>query len=52
MAATTAQVNQYEAMFLFGSGAAQDVQAAMNTVRGMIERHGGEVLVLKKWDER
>jgi small subunit ribosomal protein S6 len=43
---------QYEAMFLFGSGAASDIETAIKTVRTMIERHGGEVLVAKKWDER
>src|SRR3954464_6933263 len=43
---------QYEAMFLFGSGAANDLDAAHKTVRGIIERHGGEIIVLKKWDER
>ena len=42
----------YEGMFLFGSGASQDLQAAQNIVKGMIEKHGGEILVLKKWDER
>ena len=47
-----AQPAQYEAMFLFGAGAAQDLQAALDTTRSMIERHGGQVLVLKKWDER
>src|SRR5579862_1675515 len=47
-----AVMNQYEAMFLFGGSAAQDVDGAQNTVRSMVERHGGQVLVLKKWDER
>ncbi len=42
----------YEGMFLFGAGAAQDVNGAQNTVRGMIEKHGGQILVLKRWDER
>ena len=42
----------YEGMFLFGSGASQDLTGAQTIVRGMIEKHGGEVLVLKKWDER
>ena len=44
--------NQYEAMFLIGPSATQDQQGALNTVRGMIERHGGQVMVLKRWDER
>src|SRR5437016_1209678 len=42
----------YEAMFLFGSQAANEVDGAITAVRGIIERHGGEILVLKKWDER
>ncbi|HEX8914282.1 MAG TPA: 30S ribosomal protein S6, partial [Humisphaera sp.] len=46
------RTRQYEAMFLFGSNAAQDLAGAQNTVRNMIERHGGQILVLKKWDER
>src|SRR6266478_176775 len=44
--------NQYEAMFLFGQSAASDLEHAIQTVRQMIERHGGSVMVLKKWDER
>src|SRR5436305_11673057 len=44
--------NQYDAMFLFGSAAAPEVDKAVATARGIIERHGGEVLVAKKWDER
>jgi small subunit ribosomal protein S6 len=44
--------HQYEAMFLFGQSAAQDLEAAINQVRQIVERHEGQVLVLKKWDER
>jgi len=44
--------HQYEAMFLFGQAAAQDLDGATNQVRSIVERHGGQVLVLKKWDER
>jgi small subunit ribosomal protein S6 len=44
--------NQYEAMFLFGPAATQDLDGAIKTARSMVERHGGEVLVIKKWDER
>jgi len=44
--------HQYEAMFLFGQSAASDLEHAIQTVRQMIERHGGSVMVLKKWDER
>ena len=52
MADAKTRVKQYEGMFLFGSGAASELAAAQNTVKGMIEKHGGEILVLKKWDER
>src|SRR5258706_16475629 len=44
--------NQYEGMFLFGSGAATEPAAAEATVRKFIEAHGGNILVLKKWDGR
>lgn len=40
----------YEAMCLFPGGT--DPEHATRVVREMIERHGGSVLVLKKWDER
>src|SRR5688500_2618078 len=43
---------QYEAMFLFGAAAATANDESMATVRRFIEAHGGEVLVLKRWDER
>jgi small subunit ribosomal protein S6 len=42
----------YEAMFLFGSGHSADVEAAMKLARGIVERHEGKVIVIKKWDER
>ena len=51
-AAPQVVLQQYEGMFLFGAAAAQEPQNAINTVRGMIEKHGGQVLVLKRWDER
>ena len=42
---------QYEAMFLLGpvAGSADDVTALP---RQIIERHGGSIMVLKKWDDR
>jgi small subunit ribosomal protein S6 len=43
---------QYEAMFLLPGQATNDVEAAQKLVRGIIERHHGKVLVIKKWDER
>ena len=38
----------YEGMFLFGTAATANVDAALATVRGFIEKHGGSVHVLKK----
>lgn len=46
------KVNQYEAMFLFGGSSAGDLDQARNLCKQFIERHGGEILVLKKWDDR
>jgi small subunit ribosomal protein S6 len=43
---------QYEAMFLFPAGASAELEKSQTMVRTMIERHGGSILVLKKWDER
>jgi small subunit ribosomal protein S6 len=44
--------NKYEGMFLLGAAATADVDKSLALVRGIIERHGGKLLVLKKWDER
>src|SRR5688572_7434065 len=44
--------NVYEAMFLLGPTSATEPQAALDLCRGFIERHGGKIKVLKKWDER
>lgn len=44
--------SQYEAMLLFPAGASAELEKSQTTVRSMIERHGGSILVLKKWDER
>jgi len=44
--------NTYEAMFLLGGAHASDVDSAVKRVRGILERHEGKPIVLKKWDER
>src|SRR3954449_12357542 len=44
--------SQYEAMFLLGTSASAEPEKGVETCRGMIERHGGQVMVIKKWDER
>src|SRR5688572_21492205 len=51
-AAKAERENQYEAMFLYGPGAGSDVDGAINNCRSIIERHGGKINVIKKWDER
>jgi small subunit ribosomal protein S6 len=50
--AQTVRENQYEAMFLLPASAATEVEASITTIRGILERHGGKILVIKKWDER
>jgi small subunit ribosomal protein S6 len=52
MAEKTIKENKYEGMFLLGAAATADVEKSTTMVRGIIERHGGKLLVLKKWDER
>ena len=46
------KTRQYEAMFLFPGSAAAEIDASIKTARGILERHGGNVMVIKKWDER
>ena len=43
---------QYEAMFLFPPPGTTDVDGMVANARGIIERHGGTILHIKKWDER
>lgn len=45
------KTNQYEAMFLLGPSGA-DPEKAITLVRTLIEKHGGAIQVIKKWDER
>jgi small subunit ribosomal protein S6 len=51
-AVTEKKHNQYEAMFLLPASAAAEVDASIKLVQGIIERHKGVILVIKKWDER
>ena len=44
--------HQYEAMFLLGPVGAAEPERSLQMCRGIIERHGGEIIVIKKWDER
>jgi small subunit ribosomal protein S6 len=43
---------QYEAMFLFPPPGTVDTEGMIATARGIIERHGGKIILIKKWDER
>ena len=43
---------QYEAMFLLGSAATAEPEKGVELCRGIIERHAGTIMVIKKWDER
>ncbi len=46
------KLNTYEAMFLLGPVGAAEPERAINMCRGVIERHGGTIILIKKWDER
>jgi small subunit ribosomal protein S6 len=46
------KINQYEAMFLFPPPGVTDVDGMIATARAIIERHGGKITVIKRWDER
>ncbi|MEM8873223.1 MAG: 30S ribosomal protein S6 [Planctomycetota bacterium] len=52
MSATATELRQYEAMFLFGTAAGANLDNAMKIVTELVTKHGGEILVLKKFDER
>jgi len=43
---------QYEAMFLIGPAATADNDSGVAICKQIIERHEGEILHIKKWDER
>src|SRR4051812_26743161 len=51
-AGPSTDAKQYEAMFLFPPPGVVDVDGMIKNAQGMIERHGGKILVIKKWDER
>lgn len=42
----------YEGLFLFGTASTSNVESATTLIRSFIEKHGGTVHVLKKWDDR
>jgi small subunit ribosomal protein S6 len=43
---------KYEAMFLFPPPGVTDLDGMIANARGIVERHGGKILVIKRWDER
>ena len=43
---------KYEAMFLFPPPGTTDVDGMQKAAQGIIERHGGKIIFIKKWDER
>jgi small subunit ribosomal protein S6 len=45
-------LSQYEAMFLLGPVGAAEPERSIELCKGIIERHGGQIIVIKKWDER
>lgn len=47
-----AKLNQYEAMFVFPPTGTMELQACLDAAKQIVERHGGQIIVLKKWDER
>ena len=51
-AAKVDAANSYEAMFLYGPSAGSDLDGAIKNCQSIIERHGGKIDVIKKWDER
>lgn len=51
-ATRAAKQNVYEAMFLLGPAAQTQADHGVGLTRGIIERHGGQVLHIKRWDER
>lgn len=42
----------YEAMFLLSQAQAADFAGAVAHVRQLVEKHGANILALRKWDER
>lgn len=50
--ATPKRVYQYEAMFLLSQAVAADLGAAVEHIKDIIARGHGEIVALRKWDER
>ena len=46
------EIYTYEGLFLFGTAATVDSEGAVKQIGDLIAKHGGESLLLRKWDER
>ncbi len=46
------RIGTYEGLFLFGTASTVDVEGTLKLVEDLIKKHGGETLLLRKWDER
>lgn len=46
------RVNAYEAMFVLSQAVAADLAGAIAHIRGIIEKAGGSIIAMRKWDER
>jgi small subunit ribosomal protein S6 len=46
------KIGQYEGLFLFGTAATADVEGSVKSIGDLVTKHGGEILDLRKWDER
>lgn len=49
---TETRVFNYEGMFLLSQAVATDLNGAVGHIREAIERAGGKIIAMKKWDER
>jgi len=46
------RIGTYEALFLFGTAATTDVDGSVKIVEELVKKHGGEIILIRKWDER
>ena len=46
------KIYQYEGLFLFGTAATVDVEGSVKAIGELVTKHGGEIMLLRKWDER
>lgn len=46
------RIYNYEAMFLLSQGVAADLSSAVDHIKEIIARGHGEIIAMKKWDER